>query len=110
MSKRIPLAIADYSLTVFVGESEYKAFRKRFKRISGQDIPDTPISEKGNSVGGLACLQNIWVAELKVSILAHEALHALEILYSHIGIVPHPDRVDELKAYQLQYVLERMGF
>lgn len=77
--------------------------------ISGQDIPDTPISDKGNSVGGLACLQNIWVSELKASILAHEALHALEIMYSHLGIISHPDKVDELKAYQLQYILERMG-
>lgn len=104
------MALADYSLTIFVGEGEYKAFRKRFKRISGQDIPDTPISDKGNHVGGLACLQNLWVSELKASILAHEALHALEIMYSHVGISSHPDKVDELKAYQLQYILERMGF
>ena len=103
------MALADYSLTIFVGEEEYKAFRKRFMRISGQDIPDTPISDKGNHVGGLACLQNVWVAELRASVLAHEALHALDIMYSHIGISSHPDKVDELKAYQLQYILERMG-
>ena len=104
------MALADYSLTIFVGEEEYKAFRKRFMRISGQNIPDTPISEKGNSVGGLACLQNIWVKENRASLIAHEALHALEIMYSHVGVKPDPDSVDELKAYQLQYVLERMGF
>ena len=109
MSKRIPLALADYSLTVFVGDVEYKKFRNRFMRISGQNIPGTPVSDKGNHVGGLACLQNVWVAELKASVLAHEALHALEIMYSHLGIHSHPDKVDELKAYQLQYILDRMG-
>ena len=103
------MALADYSLTVFVGDVEYKKFRNRFVGISGQDIPDTPISDKGNHVGGLACLQNVWVAELKASTIAHEALHALDIMYSHIGISSHPDKVDELKAYQLQYILERMG-
>lgn len=110
MIKRIPLALSDYSLTVFLGEQEYPKFRKRFIRISGHEIPDTPVSDKGNKVGGLACLQNIWVSELKASIIAHEALHALEIMYSHLGISSHPDKVDELKAYQLQYILERMGF
>ena len=110
MRKRIPLALADYSLTIFVGDIEYGAFRKRYRSITGQSIPDTPISDKGNQVGGLACLQNIWVSELKASILAHEILHSLEIMYSHIGISNHPDKVDELKAYQLQYILERMGF
>lgn len=78
--------------------------------ITGQEIPDTPISVTGNPVGGLACLQNVWVAEPKASLLAHEALHALDIAYSHLGIINHPEKLDELKAYQIQYILQRMGF
>lgn len=110
MIKRIPLALSDYSLTVFLGEQEYPKFRKRFMKTTGQSIPDTPVSEKGNSVGGLACLQNIWVSEARASLIAHEALHSLEILYAHLGIASNPDGVDELKAYQLQHILEVLGF
>lgn len=106
--KRISLALAQYSLSVFVGAKEYLSFRKRYMSVTGKWIPETPTKD-GNEVGGIACLQNIWVQENRAPLLAHEALHALEIMYSHIGISSHPDHVDETKAYQLQYILERMG-
>lgn len=110
MRKTIALAMSSYSLAVFVGPCEYSRFRSRFMKVTGNSIPVAPHDEQGNPVGGLACLQNIWIQELKASLLAHEALHALEILYRHIGISISPDAVDELKAYQLQYVLESFGF
>ena len=110
MRKTITMAMASYSLTVFVGPEEYTRFRKRFMVVTGKSIPDVPHDENGNTVGGLACLQNIWIQELKASLLAHEALHAIEILHTHIGITISPGSVDELKAYQLQYVLESFGF
>lgn len=106
--KRIPLALSQFSLSVFVGPKEYPSFRKRYMTVTGKWIPETPTKD-GNEVGGIACLQNIWVQENKASLVAHEALHALEIMYSHVGVKPDPDSVDELKAYQLQYILERMG-
>ena len=97
--KTVKTGIGNFQITCFYGEEEFEKYAKIEQQTTEGEKPSY-----NRDCKGLSCLNAIWVYRGDDPvILAHELIHYLFILHSHIGA--KEIGVMELFAYQHTYLM-----